>query len=166
MKTVLFTGTHGHELRPIAGKLPKDTDVLLGDIAARNESHTEQIPDPFGILLIVLVAFHGGNPFRVSDHHVKRILKDIPDRNPVLAGAFHTDIAAVVVNQSLSEQEKLVVVDREAFLLIFRGFIRTGDDGGDEKGFVNIDAAADGIRKFHAVPPHKSGRDSDCAITQ
>ena len=110
--------------------------------------------------------YHDGNPFRVRDHHVKRILKDIPDRNPVHAGTFHTDIPAVVINQPPPEQEELIVMDREAFLLVFRGFIRTGDDSGDEKGFVNIDAAADGIRKFHAVPPHKSGRDCDCAVTQ
>jgi len=96
---------------------------------------------------------------------VKRILKDIPDRNPVLAGAFHTDVPAVVVNQPLPEQEQLIEMGREAFLLVFGRFIRTGDDGGDEKGFVDIDATADGIRKFHVVPPSKSGRDSDCAIT-
>jgi len=81
-------------------------------------------------------------------------------------GTLNTDVPAVVVNQPLLEQEELTVIGRKAFLLVLWNFIRTGDDGGDKKGFVNIDAAADGIRKFHAMPPHKSGRDSNCAVTQ
>ena len=58
LKTILLTGTHGYELAPIAGKLAEDTDILVGDIAAGDQSHAEQVADPLGILFVVLVALY------------------------------------------------------------------------------------------------------------
>ena len=62
LKAILFTRTHGHELAPIAGELTENTDILDGDVASGNQPHAEQVTDPLGILLVVLISLDGGNP--------------------------------------------------------------------------------------------------------
>ena len=86
------------------------------------------------------------------------ILKDIPDRNPVFAGALHTDILAVIVKEPLLESEQATVKSGEAFLLVLGQHKTACNDCGDEKGFVNIDTTADLVGKFHDDPPSCIGK--------
>ena len=118
LKTVLFTGAHGYELAPIAGKFAENADIFTGNIAAGNQSHTEQVSDPFGILFVILVSFHSGNPFWVRDHDMAGIFKDIPDRNSILAGTLHTNVFAAVFKQPLLECSETVAEGREPLLVI------------------------------------------------
>ena len=108
-------------------------------------------PDPFGILFVVLVSFHSGNPLWVRDNDMAGIFKDIPDGDPILAGALHANVFAVVFKQPLLECNETVVEGGEPLLVIMRHNILTGNDCGDEKSFVNIDAAADGICELHTA---------------
>ena len=155
LKAILFTGTHGHELTPIAGKLSEDTDIPDRDVAWRNQPHTEQVADPLGILLVILIALDSGNPLGIGNDDIDgSCLKDIPDRNPVLAGALHTDVLAVVGKEPLLEVEQATVIRGEALLLVFRqDTVGRSDDCGDEKGFVDIDAAAYRVNQTHVHPP-------------
>ncbi len=109
LKTILFTGTHGYELAPIAGEFAKDANILAKDVTAGNQTHPEEVSDPFGILLIVLVALDSRNPFGICDDDVELSLKDIPNGNPVFAGAFHTDFLAVVVKEPLLKFKQVSV---------------------------------------------------------
>ena len=120
-------------------------DIFAGNIAAGNQTHAEQIPDPLGVLLVVLVSLNGRNPFGIRYHNVNRVFKDIPNRNPILARALHTNVFTVVFKQLLFESNETAVEGREPFLVIMWHGILAGNDCDDEKGFVNIDAAADGI---------------------
>ena len=141
---ILFTGTHGYELAPIAGKFSKNTDIFGRNVAPGNQSHTEQIPDPFGILLVVLVALDGGNPLGIGNDDIDGSrFEDIPDGDPVLAGALHTDILAIIVKEPLFESKQATVESGKALLLILGQHKAAGNDCGNEKSFVNIDATAD-----------------------
>ena len=153
MKTTLFTGTHGHELAAIACKLAKDTDILFGNIAARNQSHTEQIADPFRILLVILIAFNSRNLFGVSDDNMDRNFKSISDGNQIFTCAFHTNILAIVVKEPLLEFKQAFVESGKAFRHVLGRFKTTCDDYGNEKDFVNIDATTDWICEFHKHTP-------------
>lgn len=126
-------------LLPVAGKLTKNSDIFAGDIAAGNQSHTEQIPDPLRVLLVVLVSLNRRDPFGIRYHNVNGVFKDIPNRNPILAGAFHTNVLTVVFKQPLFESNETAVEGREPFLAVMWHDIFAGNDCGDEKGFVNID---------------------------
>ena len=70
LKAILFTGTHGHELAPIAGELAEDADILDGDVASGDQPHAEQVTDPLGILLVVLVALDGRNPLGIGNDNM------------------------------------------------------------------------------------------------
>ena len=153
LETILFTGTHGYELTPIAGELTENMDVLTWDVTAGNQSHAKQIDDPLRIFFIILVALHSGNPLRVCDNNMAGIFQDIPNRNPLLAGTLHTNVFAIVFKQPLFERNETVVKGREPFLVVTWRNILTGNDCGDEKSFVNIDTTTDWICELHIAPP-------------
>jgi len=97
------------------------------------------------------------------------IFKDIPDRDPILAGALHTNVFAVVFKQPLLERNEAVVKGREPLLAVMRHNILAGNDCGDEKSLVNIDTTTDWICELHiallsrmkeavTAPPHNKYR--------
>lgn len=161
LEAIPFTRTHGDELVTVSGELAEHADLPAGNEAAGNKTHSEQVSDPPGILGIILIALHGRHPFGVGNNHTDAILKDIPNRNPVFARALHADILAVVVKEPLPESEQITTESRETLLVALRNKPVRFDDGGDEKGFMNIDATANRIREFHDDPPFliERGRD-------
>lgn len=142
---ILFTRTHGHELAPIAGELMEDTDILDGDVASGNQPYAEQVTDPFGILLGVLISLDGGNPRGTGNDDVDGgRFENIPDGDPVLAGTLHTDILAVVFKEPMFEVKQTAVKGGETLLLVLgKDAIGRSDDCGNEKCFVHIDTAID-----------------------
>lgn len=81
------------------------------------------------------------------------IFKDISDGDPILAGTLHANVFAVVFKQPLLECSETVVEGREPLLMIMWHNMLAGNNCGDEKSLVNIDAAADGICELHTAPP-------------
>ena len=128
---------------------------MIGMQLGGNQAHAEQVTDPLGILLVVLVALDGRNPLGIGNDDIDGgRLKNIPDRNPVLAGALHTDILAVVVKGTLLEVKHATVIGGEALLPVLgKDAVGRSDDCGDEKGFVYIDAATDRVSQTHIHPP-------------
>jgi hypothetical protein len=114
---ILFTGTHEYELAPVAGEFAKDTDILARNIAAGNQTHPEQISNPFGVLFIVFVALDSRYPFGICDDNVKRSLQDIPNGNPVFASALHADLLAIVVKEPLLKFKQVSVGSTKVLLL-------------------------------------------------
>jgi len=153
LEAALFTGTHGYQFAPIAGELPKDTDILAGDITYRNKTHPEEVPDPFGILLVVLVAFDSRNPFGIRDDNADETFKDIPNGNPILAGTFHTDILAAILKEPLPESKQASVGSAKVLLLTLGNQIIPREDCGDEEFLVHINATTDRNRFTHTAPP-------------
>ena len=149
LKTILFTGTHGNELAAIAGEFAQNADVFGGDIAAGHKTHAKEVADPFGILLVILVALNSRDPLGVCDDNMDGTLKNIPNGNPVLAGTLHANVLAVIFKEPLLEREQTAVERGKPLLFVLGGHGIAGNDCGDEKGFVDIDAATDGIRQFH-----------------
>ncbi len=159
--TVLFTGTHGNEFVPIAGQFPENPDLFSGDVAAGHETHSEQVSDPSGIFLVILVALDSRNPFGVRDDNMEGIFKNIPDRNSVLSGAFHTDLPAVVVQEPLPEIKQASVGSAKVFLFALGDQMIPGKNCGDEEFLVDIDATADGNDFTHnSDPPFQLGREA------
>jgi len=151
--TILLTRTHGYEFASITGKFPENPDILTGDIAAGYKSHAKQVPNPFGILLIVFVAFDSRNPFGVCDDNIADSFEDIPDGNPVLASTFHANILAVVVKEPLLKSKQVSEGSTKVLLLTLGNQIIPCKDCGDEKFLVHIDAATDWNCFTHTVPP-------------
>ena len=125
----------------------------MRDVTAGDQSHAEQVADPLGILFVVLVAFYRRYPFGISNDDVNGIFKDIPDGDPILAGALHTDVFAVVFKQPRLERNETAEKGREPLLVVMRHNSLAGNDCSDEKGFMNIDATANGVCEPHADPP-------------
>ena len=53
----------------------------------------------------------------------------------------------------MPESEQITTESRETLLVVLRNKPVRFDDGGDEKGFMNIDATANLILEFHDDPP-------------
>lgn len=150
LEAVLFTAFAAGELETVAGVLPKDTDFPAGDKAAGNKTKPEKVADPFGIFGIVFVAFYSLYPLRVGNGDIDYIFQNVKDGNPILTGRFHADIKAGMIKKPLFKMPDITVESREALFLVrrleaFGGF----DDGGNEKGFMDIDATAGWINNFH-----------------
>lgn len=76
-------------------------------------------------------------------------IENIEDRNPVLAGAFHTDILAVVLKE-LGEQISQISGERREAVSSVGGdsvVVRSCDTGVNEVA-VNVNAIADWINNF------------------
>lgn len=154
LEVVLLAAAHIDELTAITCKLTQYANLLAGDEAAFDKTEAEQLPDPFGILGIVLVSFHCAHPLRICNHDMQFRREHIEDGNQVFAGGFHANVIAVVFNEPMFEASKIFVERGEAILLV-RECPHLGDgyDGGNEKTFVDIDATADGVNDFYVGNP-------------
>ena len=75
MKSILLTASAGSQFVPVSRKLSENTDLFTRYIASGHKSKSEQIPDPLGILSIVLVPFDSLHPFGVGDGDVDLVFK-------------------------------------------------------------------------------------------
>jgi hypothetical protein len=149
LETVLLAASARHEFETVPRVFAEYADGLVRDEAAGNKAETEKIPYPLGILGIVLVPLDGFDPLGIGDSNGNPLFKQIVDRNPILAGGFHADVKAIVVDQPLPERKNGIVESGKPFLLVVRGNPLGRDDCGDEKLLVDIDAATDRINNFH-----------------
>jgi len=142
---VFLAGFTGYQFETVARKFAQDPGVPIRDKTAGNQTEAKQIADPLRILGIILVALYCPNPFGVSDGDVDGIFKQIIYGNIVFPGGFHTDIAAIVLQQPLFERENLIVERGKSPLLIVRDKTFRSDKRGDKESLVDIDTTTDGI---------------------
>ena len=154
LETILFAGFAGNKLKPITGVLPQDSDRFTGDKTAGNKAEVKQVADPFRIFLIIFVAFYCLDPFGIGNGNVDGILKQIEYWHPIFPRRFHADIEAVVVKQPLLELQDGIIKGGKSLLLIAGRNPLRSDNSGDEKFFMDIDAAAGGINDFQATASH------------
>ena len=150
LEAVFFAAFAACQLEPVTGIFPQNADIFAGDKTSGYKAEPEKIPDPFGILGIIFVAFYSFNPLRVGNGDVNPVFQEVKDGDPVLSGRFHADIKAGIIKEPLLEMPDITVESRESLLLIrgletFDGF----DNCGNEKSFMDLDATADGINNFH-----------------
>ena len=89
LKTILLTALHRSELIAVAGQLPQDTDILGRNKAAFHQTDAEQIPNPLGILCVILVSFtHLGLAMTTRMLRFSRMLKTGTQYFPV--DSMHT----------------------------------------------------------------------------
>ena len=70
-------------------------------------------------------------------------LEDIENRNPILAGRFHTDISTVVFGKPVTQLLQTFSKGRKASLLIFCTTVRIGNtDASKDPGFMDIKSTA------------------------
>lgn len=117
---VFFTGTAGNKLVTVSCVFPEDTDSFAGNVTAFYKLQSEQIPNPFGNLFIILVALDHFYPFGIGNGNLDFIFLKLKDRNPVFNRGFHIDIAAVVFQHPLLEGKDKIVEGGKEFLLIRR----------------------------------------------
>jgi hypothetical protein len=150
LKSILLTASGGSKFIPVSCKLSEDTDFFARYITSRHKPQSKQIPDPLGILGIVLVPFDSLHPFGIGDGDVDFVFQKVEHRYPVFTGRFHADITTGIVQQPFLKLKNGIVEGGEALLLIRRLNSGSGfDDCGNEKRFVNIDATASLINNFH-----------------
>ena len=67
------------------------------------------------------------------------LLKDIENRDPVLAGRFHTDIITVIFGKPVTQLLQSFCIGRKAGLLIFCAIVWGGNaDTGKDPCFMDI----------------------------
>lgn len=92
-------------------------------------------------------------------------LKDVEDRDPVLAGRFHADFCAVVFGKPFRQLPEPFGKGREAGLLILSTSVGIGNaDAGIDPGFVDIKPTTVFTKDFkqEKIPPEnisRAGRD-------
>jgi hypothetical protein len=148
---VLFAGFVGHKFKTIPRKFPKDTYILFGNKTAGNHSETKHVANPLGILVVVLAALNGFDPFGIRNGYVNGIFKQVEHGNPILPGRFHTNVPAVVFQKPSLKGEDLVIERREPPLLIIWGKTVAGNDGGYEEPLMHINAATNRVYDFHCL---------------
>ena len=150
LKSILRTASCGSQFIPVSRKLSEDTDRLTRYITSGHKPKSEQIPDPLGILGIVLVPFDSLHPLGIGDGNIYFVFQKVEHRYPILTGRFHADITTGITEQPFLKLKNGIVEGGEALLLIRRLDSGSGfDDCGDEKRFVNIDTTAGLINNFH-----------------
>lgn len=121
LKTVFLTAPHRDEFATVSCELTQDADVLTGDKAAFNETDTEQVTNPLGILGIVLVSLYSFHPFGVGDDNPDAApLKDVENRHPVFSGRLHADIETVVLVEPVCKAVEAGIERGKTLLLIAR----------------------------------------------
>ena len=110
----------------------------------------KQIPAPFEIFGIILVAFNSHHPFRIRNRHTdSAFFKDVEHRTPILAGRLHTDIGAIVQMEPIGKAAEIGSVSRKAFLLIMRlHTVSSGNDCSYQEGFEDVYSTANWINNF------------------
>jgi hypothetical protein len=149
LEAVFFAAPARYEFVTVPRIFAEYAKGLFRDKAAGDKAEAKKIADPLGIFGVVLVPFDSFDPLWVSDSDRDLAFKKIVDRNPVLACGFHADVEALVVCQPLPERQNGLVESGKPLLLVVGGYPLGCDDCGDEKLFVDIDAATDRINDFH-----------------
>jgi hypothetical protein len=98
LKTVLFTAFTANKFVTVSGVFTENTNGFTGNITSRYQTQPEEVSDPLGIFLIILVSFYSLHPFGVGDSDMDGIFQKIVDWDPILPGGFHADVKAVVVD--------------------------------------------------------------------
>ena len=97
LETVLFAAFHRSEFVAVTGQFPQNTDILGRNKAAFHQTDAEQIPNPFGVLRVILVSLHRPDPFGVGDNDTNASLfQDVEHRHPVFSRRLHTHIQTVI----------------------------------------------------------------------
>src|SRR5699024_7118178 len=84
--TVLFPGEHVGELEAVAHQVSQLADFRRRDKTWFYHVAHEQIADPFGILVVGLIAFLWLRIFGMSQSDKTGLFEDVKNRDPVLAG--------------------------------------------------------------------------------
>jgi hypothetical protein len=71
------------------------------DKAPDNQVVLENVGNPLGITLVSFLPLNRLSVFRVSNRTIAGLFKDIPNRNPVFACRFHTNVFAIVFGKPL-----------------------------------------------------------------
>ncbi len=72
----------------------------------------EDVCNPLGIPLVVLLAANGFNVFGMCKKHIAGLFKYVIHGNPVLTRGFHTDVLQLLVlSQSANRRKSLVNVE-------------------------------------------------------
>lgn len=114
LETIFFTAFAANKFKTISGVFAENTDRFVGDVTSGDQTQTEEVSDPFGVLGIILVSLHSFDPFRIGNSDVDGIFQEIGDRDPIFSGGFHANVETVVVNQPLLELEDGIVKGGES----------------------------------------------------
>ena len=116
LETVLLAGHKAGQFKTIAHQITKLSDISGWHKATGNKIMLEEVSNPFGIFIVVFLAFNSAYPFRVGNDDIGNMgFQYIVDRNIVLASRFHAYILTVVLNQPVSKADQVVVKSRESF---------------------------------------------------
>ena len=143
MGTVLLAGDHVGKFETVSYQIPK-----LSDISGRNKRRFDhaahiEVADPFGVFTVGFVSFLRPGVFGVRKSNPKvMFLQYVENRDPVLAGRFHTNIHTVIFGKPVTQLIQALGKGRKASLLIFCTAVGIGNtDTGKDPGFVDIQPA-------------------------
>lgn len=101
LETVLLAGHEVCELETVAREVPKLPDRQRGHEASRDQVMLEEVGNPFGVLLVGLLAPDGLDIFGVGKDNLAGRLQDVEHRDPVFPRGLHADIFALILHEPL-----------------------------------------------------------------
>jgi len=127
----------------ITDKVAKMTDSWRRDKGRLDHTAHKEIADPACILPIGFVPLLGFGVLGMRENHLAGLFEHIEDRNPVLAGGFHTHFRTAMLMKPVSQTPEILWKRREASLIVIGTGMGIGNpDTGIDPGFVDIKPTA------------------------
>lgn len=144
MGAVLLACDHAGEFEAVPYQIPQLVDVRRGDKRRLDHAAHIQVADPLCVLAVSLVALHGFCVLRMGKSDPQVILfQDIENRDPILAGGFHTDIRTIVFSKPIAQFLQPFCEGRETSLLVLGTVVGIGNaNTGKDPCFVDVKPTA------------------------
>ena len=158
MCPVFLTGCEVGEFPAIAYQIPKLADIRRRDKASGDKVVLEDVCNPLCVSFVCFLAPNGFYIFGVSKDNVAGGLQNVIDRNPILPGGLHAHIFAVVLRQPICTLAQIARESGKPLALVGCYAVVIGKSNtGNNKGFVDIHSATDGINDFkHNTSPRNN----------
>ncbi len=102
--TVLFTNYHAGEFVTVSYQVPQMADVSGWNKGRSDHVTHVKVTDPFCILAVSFVSLSWFRILGMGKGNKKIVLlQDVKDRDPILAGRFHTNVRTVVFSKPVRQ---------------------------------------------------------------
>ena len=158
LRPVFLPGSEVGKFPAITHQIPKLSDIRRRDKTPGDKIVFEDVGNPPGISFVGFLTSNCFHIFGVSQDNVAGELQSVVNGNPVFPSGFHTHIFAVVLGKPIRTSAQISGESREPFALVSRHSIFIcGSDTGNDKRFVDVHPAADGVNDFeHNTSPRNS----------
>lgn len=146
MSAVFFANRETRKLEAVAYEIAKLADFEWRNKAGSDKVVFKKIGNPLGVTRIGFLTGDSLDVFGMGKQDTTGRFQDVIDRDPILSSRFHTNIMAMVKGKPVGKKAEVLGKSRKAAGLVgSNALVVSRSNTGDDKGFVDINAAANGM---------------------